>query len=51
MLPRKSTSVDESPKIPGTSTIDAAAPANTVSESHGVLNLRCSRRKRSGSWR
>jgi hypothetical protein len=36
---------------PGSSTAIAAPPANTTSDSQGVLNLGCRRRNTSGSWR
>ena len=44
IVPRKSTS-------PGRITRIGANPAKTTSESHGVLNRGCSRRKVSGSCR
>ena len=44
MRPMKST-------FPGSMNRIEKNPANTSSDSHGVLNFGCSRRKRSGSWR
>ena len=37
--------------FPGRSTAIEMIPAKTTSDSHGVLNFGCRRRKTSGSWR
>ena len=39
------------PVFPGSSTMIEIRPANTSSDSHGVLNFGCRRRKTSGSCR
>ena len=44
IVPRKST-------LPGSRTPIEITPANTISDSHGVLKRGCSRRKTSGSCR